>query len=87
MDTIAYRATPDDLSNMQFVVTEYSKFKLADVVKSSKTLRRTKYDLYDLNNDVSATNWLLDSIDRELKQDLTDRLHLRMGLMLIGFNS
>ena len=79
MDTIAYRATPDDPSNMQFVVTEYSKFKLADVVESSKTLRTTKYDLYDLNNDVSATNWLLNSIDSDLKQDLTDRLHLADG--------
>ena len=79
MDTIVYRATPDDPSNMQFVVTEYSKFKLADLVESSKTLRSTKYDLYDLNNDVSATNWLLDSIDRELERDLTDRLHFSDG--------
>ena len=78
MDTIAYRAPASDPTNMQLVVTEYSKFALSDVVASSKSLCG-KYDLYDNNNDVSATNWLLDSIDADLKKDLQDRLKLLDG--------
>ena len=79
MDTIAYRAPADTPSQMYLVITDYSKFDLAHVVGENKRYRTKDYDAYDLNNDISATNWLLDSIDADLKKEITDRLHLTDG--------
>ena len=74
MDTISFLPDPNNPSEVASVVTCYSKFDLQDAVTTSRTLRTSSFDRFDRNNDDSARNWLLDSIDPGLKKDVTDRL-------------
>jgi hypothetical protein len=79
MDTITYLNDPDDYSKMISVVGDYSKFDLQTAIVSSAKLRTDSFDRYDRNNDDSARNWLLASVDDDLKKDISERLSLFDG--------
>jgi hypothetical protein len=80
MDTITYLPDADDVSKMISVIGDYSKFNLqTTVMMSSAQIRKTSFDRYDRNNDDSARNWLLASVDDSLKKDISERLSLFDG--------
>lgn len=81
MDTISYLEDPSNAGTVVSVVHNYSKFSLADAIASARKLRTDSFDKYDRNNDDSARNWLLDSLEPELKKDVTDRLHPQDGFV------
>jgi hypothetical protein len=74
MDTIAYLPDPFDPTKVASVVTQYSQFDLQDAIIAARQLRSTEFDPYDYNNDESAKNWFMNSIDPELKKDIIDRM-------------
>jgi hypothetical protein len=74
LDSITYLPDPQDPSKMIFIIQHYSKFELQTTIEASRYLRKTKFDRYDRNNDDSARNWLLNSLDPELKDDVTKRV-------------
>ena len=80
MDTIAYRESKDSPGEMLFVITDYTKFNLADILTNDSTLR-SRFDMYDRNNDDSATVWLLASIDASLRKEVTDRVSKSDGFV------
>jgi hypothetical protein len=73
MDSISYLIDPTNPIITASVVQQYSKFELQEGISKSRDLRQT--DRYIRNNDNSARNWLLNSIDEGLKKDIVDRLH------------
>ena len=74
MDTISYLPDPSDTSQTVSVVTDHTKFELKGASATAKALRLASYDTYDVNNDESATNWLLDSLNPDLRKDIEDRM-------------
>ena len=66
MDTITYLPDPTDASKVLSVVENYSRFGLQDAITEARSLRDTHFDKFDRNNDDSARNWFLDSIDETL---------------------
>jgi hypothetical protein len=56
------------------IIRHYSKLELQSTVEAARILRKSKYNRYDRNNDDSARNWLLNSLDPELKDDVTKRV-------------
>jgi hypothetical protein len=64
-------ADPQDPSKMISMIKSYSKFELQTTIEAAQNLRKTKFDCYDHNNEDSAGNWLLNSFDPELKDDVT----------------
>jgi hypothetical protein len=75
MDSISYLVDPTNPTITVSVVQQFSKFELQEGISTSRDLCKTKYDRYDRNNDDSARNWQLNSIDEGLKKDIVDRLH------------
>jgi hypothetical protein len=71
LDTITYLPDPDDDTKMISVVGDYSKFDIQTTIVSSAKLRAARFDRYDRNNDDSARNWLLASVDDDLKKDIS----------------
>jgi hypothetical protein len=55
------------------VVTEYSKFNLQDAITASGHLKKSGFDRYDQNNDNSARNWLMASVDETLRKAISER--------------
>jgi hypothetical protein len=74
LDSITYLPNPQDPSKMISIIQHYSKFELQSTIEAAWILRKSKYDRYDCNNDDSARNWLLNSLDAELKDDVTKRV-------------
>ena len=81
MDTITYLPDPTDSTKAISVVENYSRFALQDAISSARNLRSLNFDKFDRNNDDSACNWLLDSIDEALKKDISDRLDSEDGFV------
>ncbi len=76
MDSISYLPSPTDATKMCSVLTEYSKYS-ADTARSSGATFAALYDTYDKINDKAASKYLLNSLDK----DLRETLHLRLEPM------
>ena len=71
MDTIAYLQDPQDPTQVLSVVVDHAKFR-ADATKFQQlaNLFRDKFDEFDAANDAAACDFILDSIDQELKKTM-----------------
>jgi hypothetical protein len=81
LDTITYLPDPSDPTTMISAVDKCSKFDLTPAITAARQLRTDNFDKFHRNNDDSAHNWLLDSLDPTLHKDVTDRLLLDDGLV------
>ena len=73
MDSIAYIPDPRDATTMLSVVKEHPRLTI-DYVRTVINNQFAKYDKYDLENDEAATDFLLDSIDKDLHLILTQKV-------------
>jgi len=74
MDIISYIEDPDNTTDVVCVVSEYSRLDPADACLKASTLKATKYDHYDRQNSVSAVRFLLNCLEKELRDDLILRV-------------
>ena len=74
MDTISYIEDPDNTTNVVCVVSEYSRLDPVDACQKAATLKATNYDHYDRQNSVSAVRFLLNCLEKELRDDLILRV-------------
>ena len=69
MDTIAYVQDPADPNRVSSCVADYPRFNTR-VMQRMLVGRFDKYDQYDKANDKDAVEYLLNSVDKELKDRL-----------------
>ena len=69
LDTVTYRTDPQDSTNMVSILTHYSCLSRATVNKQTAWMKN-KYDAYDLQNDNSAKQSFLNSLQDALKKDI-----------------
>jgi hypothetical protein len=74
LDYITYLPDHQNPGEMISIIQHYSKFELQTLIEASLNLLKTKFDRYDHDNNDSARNWLLNSLDPELKDDVTKRV-------------
>ena len=72
MDTIAYLQDPKDSKVMLDIVIDHPKFTHVKV-KESMEEQVDKYDKYDRNNDASARDYLLDSLEKDFRREFEDQ--------------
>jgi hypothetical protein len=69
LDTIAYLPDAVDTTRVSSVVTEYTRFSVDSATKQAQLIVN-KYDEYDTANDHEACEFLLNSLDPTLADDL-----------------
>ena len=84
LDTITYRKDPQDDTNMVSILTHYSCLSKAIVTKQTDWIK-SKYDAYDLQNDNSARESFLNSLQDSLKKEIQIKtkiiqLFIKLGL-------
>jgi hypothetical protein len=71
MDSISYFPNPQDPTEMVSIMTEHKKFNLETVPKMLQP-QLPLYDVYDRNNDTTASKFIMDTLESELMLDLRD---------------
>ena len=74
MDTVTYLQDPHDLSKMQCVLEHHPKY-VPHLDKSLKMAERlaTKFDKYNMEDDSTCKEFLLNSLSNDLKQRMLDK--------------
>ena len=72
MDTIAYLPNPSEPTEMLHIVVDHPKFTNTKV-RETMAIQMKKYDKYDLSNDASARDYLLDSLEKTFCRDVEDK--------------
>ena len=72
MDTIAYLPNPSEPTEMLHIVVNHPKFTNTKV-RETMAIQMKKYDKYDLSNDASARDYLLDSLEKTFCRDVEDK--------------
>ena len=67
MDTITYRLDPTNLVDMISALTEWPRFNIAVVRKSSAAIY-SSWDQYDKSNDECLRTFILESLVGDLKE-------------------
>ena len=73
MDTIAYLPSTKDTQEMVSIVQYYSHYSLKTTREHYKAAK-AKFDHYDVNNDVAARDFLLDSLEPKLCDMVSKKL-------------
>ena len=72
MDTIAYLRNPLDSTKMLFIISEHPKYTLTKV-KELMAEQIKLYDKYDRNNNISARDFLLNSLEKSFRRQVQDQ--------------
>jgi len=59
---------------MLCIVTNHARFNTLETVEKQVKSQKQKYDDYDIGNDKEATQFLLNSLDPDLEEDLAERI-------------
>ena len=70
LDSVAYRRCPTGNREMMSLFTNYPKFSLEGIKDQNDNIFSGMYDEYDKQNDIEATECLLNSLDSELCKDI-----------------
>ena len=73
MDTVAYLPSVADPTNMVNVVQYYSQFT-TKTARDQYNILKPNFDRYDLNNDQAALDFLLDSVESNLREVISEKL-------------
>ena len=73
MDTIAYLSSTKDPQEMVSIVQYYSQYSLK-TTKEHYKVAKAKFDCYDVNNNVAARDFLLDSLELKLHDMVSEKL-------------
>ena len=71
MDTITYAPDPVEVTTMRSVVVDHPRFS-TEYVREAIEDQVTKYDAFDKSNDSTATHFLLESLDEDMRVILRD---------------
>ena len=84
LDTIAYLPNPANGSEMLLVIEAYARFDYDAAVEAAALLTK-KFDKFDEANSKSASRWLLNSLDEDLKHNISKRLKIEDGFVAHWF--
>ena len=81
MDTIAYLPSVANPTEMVNVVQYYSQFT-TKMARDQYNVLKPRFDRYDLNNDQAALDFLLDSVESNLREVVSEKLEDNDGFVV-----
>ena len=73
MDTITYVPDPRDSNKMLSVVKEHPRLTV-EYIRTAMRNQIPKYDKFDVENDTAASDFLMDSVDKDLKLIISQKV-------------
>ena len=72
MDTITYVTSPTDAKQVVSIIDHHGLFTLDEGCKAGNDLKTNHFDLYCLDNDNNAKDFLIASVDADIEEQLLD---------------